>query len=382
MIRGFSLCVFLVWFVGVSVSRAAVPETMSYQGVLTDGGGNPVADGPYDLTFKLYDAPTDGTLLWSEIQAAVAVTGGGFSVLLGSVAPLALPFDAPYYLGISVGADPELAPRVPLASSPYGLGLRLPFAGSVASAGPALAIDNAGGGPAMVLSGPSGDGAVVLPTDAISAGEILDEPGVAGTTSESATNIGSSVAALLSRTITVPTDGYVLALATCDMTLYHTLNTTENLIVGLSTSASTIPANHDVVYSLGGALPTTLYTFPLSIQALFPVSAGNQTFYLLGRSTGAGAIVGDKQLSLAFFPTACGTVNLSGPSGSQEGTGPGGALTGADLAAERSESGQFNEERVRREVAAMRSQLASLEARLVPGTKSVPSDTATRGGVR
>ncbi len=43
---------------------AQIPQTMSYQGVLTDAAGNPVADGPVDLTFKLYDAATDGTLLW------------------------------------------------------------------------------------------------------------------------------------------------------------------------------------------------------------------------------------------------------------------------------------------------------------------------------
>ncbi len=41
---------------------AQIPQTMSYQGVLTDPAGNPVA-GPVDLTFKLYDAATDGTLL-------------------------------------------------------------------------------------------------------------------------------------------------------------------------------------------------------------------------------------------------------------------------------------------------------------------------------
>ena len=43
---------------------AQIPQTMSYQGLLTDTAGNPVADGPVDLTFKLYDAATDGTLLW------------------------------------------------------------------------------------------------------------------------------------------------------------------------------------------------------------------------------------------------------------------------------------------------------------------------------
>ncbi len=43
---------------------AQIPQTMSYQGVLTDANGTAIADGPVNLTFKLYDAATDGTLLW------------------------------------------------------------------------------------------------------------------------------------------------------------------------------------------------------------------------------------------------------------------------------------------------------------------------------
>jgi hypothetical protein len=377
-----SLFVLSAMFAGVSASRAGVPETISYQGVLTDVGGAPVPDGPYDLSFNLYDAATDGTLLWSETQNAVSVTSGGFSVLLGSVVALTLSFDAPYYLGISVGADPELQPRIPLASSPYGLGLRLPFAGSVSSAGSAFTIDNSGGGPALVLTGPSGDGAVVLPADAVSAGEMLDEPGVAGTTSDSPTSLGTSVTLLLSRTISVPADGYVLSMATCDMTLFHTFGTADNLIVGVSTSPSTLPTNHDIVYSLGGSLPTDLYTFPMAVQGLFPVSAGMQTIYFLGRRTGAGANVGDKQLSLAFFPTAYGTVSLAASPGSPDESGSDGARTGADPASERFEAERFHNDRIRRELEAMQAKLSSLEAQVATGTKAAHPSNATSGGIR
>jgi hypothetical protein len=109
--------------------HAAVPSTMSYQGLLSDGGGVPVADGTYALTFNLYDAETDGTLLWTETQSIVQVTGGLFAVVLGSVTPLDVPFDQQYWLGVVVEADPEMVPRTPLTSAPYALATRTPSPG-------------------------------------------------------------------------------------------------------------------------------------------------------------------------------------------------------------------------------------------------------------
>jgi cell shape-determining protein MreC len=61
---------------------------ISYQGRLTDPTtGQPVADGDYSMTFKIYDAASDGNLIWSETQT-VSVSGGLFNVLLGSESPL------------------------------------------------------------------------------------------------------------------------------------------------------------------------------------------------------------------------------------------------------------------------------------------------------
>ena len=44
---------------------------------------------------------------------------GVYSILLGSITPLGLLFNAPYYLGIQVGTDPEMTPRLPLSSVGY-----------------------------------------------------------------------------------------------------------------------------------------------------------------------------------------------------------------------------------------------------------------------
>jgi hypothetical protein len=95
------------------------PQTITYQGLLTDNAGTVVADGDYSLTFRIFDAETGGTELWSETQPSVAVGGGLFKVQLGSVTPLTLDFDVPCWLEVQVGADPPQSPRIELTSVPY-----------------------------------------------------------------------------------------------------------------------------------------------------------------------------------------------------------------------------------------------------------------------
>jgi hypothetical protein len=111
------------------LGAAQVPGTMSYQGVLLDGGGVPVPDGPYSLTFRIYTSPIGGVALWTETQI-IAVEDGVFDAILGSVVPLMLPFDTTYWLGTQVGAAPELAPRTELAAAPYAHRARFADIGS------------------------------------------------------------------------------------------------------------------------------------------------------------------------------------------------------------------------------------------------------------
>lgn len=117
--------VFAVLMAALTVQSiwADAPQTMSYQGVLNDNSGQPVADGNYSLAFAIYT--TGGTQLWTETHGSVATSGGVFSVILGSQGtPLALAFDQAYELGISVNGGTELSPRMPLSSVPYSLNTR------------------------------------------------------------------------------------------------------------------------------------------------------------------------------------------------------------------------------------------------------------------
>ncbi|MDD5449562.1 MAG: tail fiber protein [Candidatus Omnitrophica bacterium] len=102
----------------LNCSYADIPRTMNYQGKLTDKQGYTL-NGSYNVTFRIYDAPTLGNLLWQESHEGISVSKGLFNVLLGTITPLNLTFDKQYYLAIKVGADPEMTPRQPLASAPY-----------------------------------------------------------------------------------------------------------------------------------------------------------------------------------------------------------------------------------------------------------------------
>ena len=103
----------------VPLSVNAVPNLISYQGILNDKDGVPVGSS-VDMTFRIYNVESGGTAIWSETQN-VTVSNGTFNVKLGSVE--SLPFNMflndAVYLGIQVGADPEMMPRQQFTSGAF-----------------------------------------------------------------------------------------------------------------------------------------------------------------------------------------------------------------------------------------------------------------------
>ena len=144
--------------------QAAVPHLVRYQGQAVDNKGVPL-QGPYTLTFRLYDADTAGTVVWQEQQANVPINKGHFSVLLGQVTALTVDWNQSLWLSIQVGADPELLPRQRITSVP--LAIRSEVAEGLTSAitpslinpqgsGSGLDADTVDGKHANELSVPSG----------------------------------------------------------------------------------------------------------------------------------------------------------------------------------------------------------------------------------
>jgi hypothetical protein len=124
------ICV-LVLLAIFPVSALAVPELINYQGYLTDAEGNPL-NGDVAITFRIWDADVNGTELWSEAHAAVTVTEGVFNVVLGSFVPITAEIlDGDRYLGLTVGTDSEMVPRMKVTSGAYAI--RAGYAESVAA---------------------------------------------------------------------------------------------------------------------------------------------------------------------------------------------------------------------------------------------------------
>ena len=101
----------------------ASPRTINYQAKLTTPAGVAVADGTYNVWFRLYVAPVSATTtnIWQEQYTGankIAVTSGLLSTMLGSVNSLAgVNFNQPLYLGVEIGGsttpawDGEMTPR-------------------------------------------------------------------------------------------------------------------------------------------------------------------------------------------------------------------------------------------------------------------------------
>ncbi len=99
-----------------------IPRVMMYEGYITDDSGQPLPDGPYDFRFSLYESPEGGAPVWAEEHLGVEVVDGVVQVRLGEgtpPAPLDIPFDAQYYLGVQLGDDPEMVPRLQLMTTAY-----------------------------------------------------------------------------------------------------------------------------------------------------------------------------------------------------------------------------------------------------------------------
>lgn len=100
------------------------PNLINYQGYLTNDAGEPL-DGTATLTLGIYDAPTGGNLLWSEVQLNVLVSDGYFSVMLGSVTPLSgATFSEPnryLQVGVDSGGGMVSLPRQQFTAVPYAL---------------------------------------------------------------------------------------------------------------------------------------------------------------------------------------------------------------------------------------------------------------------
>jgi hypothetical protein len=123
-IRYYSLVLFLIIFVALATAAYAdVPNTINYQGRLTDDTGQPIT-GTKNLKFKIYGSQFGDDSLWSSGMRSVDIEDGLFNYQLGL--HVALPSDLftgnnYRYLGITVETDAEITPRIQFITAPYAM---------------------------------------------------------------------------------------------------------------------------------------------------------------------------------------------------------------------------------------------------------------------
>lgn len=241
---------------------AAAPSLVNYSGVLTDAGGLPQV-GSFNVQFRVYDQEiSEATPLWAELQSVTTDADGRFSVLLGSITPLTSPVFAgtDRWLGIRVGTDPEMTPRTRIASVPYA-----------------------------------------LRTATVSASDNSEEPGIASNNNNVTpiTMVAFATEVLVSRSITVPAAGYVLALATCQVSAAGVADSAEFWLQ--DNNGPVIGSRTRYTSTLSGKVDDAI-----TLQAIFQVPSGASTFSLRGMELSGSFGVFYRQLSLVWFPTAYG----------------------------------------------------------------------------
>jgi len=98
-------------------------QFLQYQGQLLDPfTGAPVANGSYQMVFRMYNVASGGQPFWTESKLVV-VTDGLFSTMLGDVTPFSLSdFNGQrLWLGTEINGNGETAPRMPIAANAYAI---------------------------------------------------------------------------------------------------------------------------------------------------------------------------------------------------------------------------------------------------------------------
>ena len=149
----FAVTVLVSLTVGISTA-ATVIQDITYQGLLTDSGGNPLT-GTYGITFNLYDVDYGGSPLATSVQH-VLCTNGQFTTPVTFDPSL---FDGrALWLGITVDADPEMTPRQEIRPVPYAMSLRPGAVISDSTSGWLIMAQNTGTGPALIGQSWDGEG--------------------------------------------------------------------------------------------------------------------------------------------------------------------------------------------------------------------------------
>ena len=282
----------------IATTALAVPQVLQYQGRLTDAAGEPLT-APVTVVFSLYAEEDGGDVLWSQTFTNLALDHGRFNVLLGGE-------DAPFtpqlleviqdgddlFLGIKVGADPEMSPRQAIASVAYGLH--------------AAAADTAGYAEEAGFAEEAGSAETAAVADSVAG-----LPGVAYFWQDHfSVSVGAkSSVASIDLEITEP--GYIIVTASGTLTLDNVNGTgaTAAANIGESRNASPEVGMGYISVAIDATDLKLVHYSPFTCQRVYAKGPGTYDFHLnvYNKVGSRKVIVEQPSITAVFVPNAVGT---------------------------------------------------------------------------
>ena len=254
------LAALVICAMALNVSAQA-PNSIVYQGRLTDAAGDPITTST-SVTFNIYAAATGGTALFTSTQSVTPDANGVFTVELSPMTGTILD-GSKRYLGLKIGADAEMTPRQLLTSAPYAYSSQ-------------------------------------------------DGPGAASSYLSSSEALTSTVIVVDSIVIECPSAGYVIVNASGYFSLYHTSGSGGHAPRAyLSTIRASMHTQNFTLYEIPSAMPTGTYNIPIAMATSFSVAAGTTVIYLnadeysgTGYQVNASDRLGRPHIVATFIPSS------------------------------------------------------------------------------
>ncbi len=111
----------------INQPNSQAPFKITVQGRLTDPSGNPITIAT-NFTFRLYTLPNGGGAIFTEGPISLTPDSNGLvTYYVGSATTIdpntVAQFANSLYLGVTVGSDAEMTPRILLSAAPYAMSL-------------------------------------------------------------------------------------------------------------------------------------------------------------------------------------------------------------------------------------------------------------------
>ncbi|MGH8004071.1 MAG: hypothetical protein ACRECJ_05050, partial [Limisphaerales bacterium] len=216
-----------------------------------------------------------------------------------------------------------------------------------------------------------GDGSVVFPDNAINSAEMKDEPGIASTYKNASSAMPTAATNYDTISINAPTSGFVVvnAYGFCD--LIHVNGTFTLIRFTVSKSSGVMDFDNFSFHGQPSGAATGTYNTSFAITKVEAVTAGLQTYYLVGDEFSGNGSIGRPRMTAMFFPTNYGTVVSTKPVLSRAGGNVAASLDAAGTGQPSEVQVITVEESNARLEAERTKQMAELEARLKKLEKAV-----------